>query len=75
MPQLAQRRCGSFGSPQFSQLAIDGGVNASCERRFLVREWECLLFGKAIIFPPNEKFVLLFIVVTECVFDQVFNTK
>jgi hypothetical protein len=48
VPQPAQSLCGSFGSPQWEQFEKDVGVNASCARLFLVREWECRLLGNAI---------------------------
>jgi hypothetical protein len=53
VPQPPQRRCASFGSPHLGQLETDAGVNASWARLFLVREWECLRFGKATFQPPE----------------------
>jgi hypothetical protein len=54
VPQPAQSLCGSFGSPQWEQLEKEVGVNASCDRLFLVREWECRLLGNAISTSENS---------------------
>ena len=54
MPQPPQRRWGIFGSPHSPQAPMLGLVRKSWARRCLVREWECLLLGKAMVVPPSH---------------------
>jgi hypothetical protein len=44
-----------LGSPHAEQVEMVGPVRASWERRSLVLEWDCLLFGKAIFSSMHGK--------------------
>src|SRR5699024_10518684 len=52
-PHSLHTRCASFASPQFGHSTIPGIESLMCERRLFLRVFEVLLFGTAIILPPQ----------------------